>query len=92
VPVAGVAWAQHVGIEAVEVRVDGGPWQRAELSGEVTADTWRQWVLEWEAEPGEHRLEVRAVDSGGEPQTSATGDARPDGATGLHGVTVAVSS
>ena len=26
VPVAGVAWAQHRGIEAVELRVDGGPW------------------------------------------------------------------
>ena len=27
--VAGVAWAQHKGIEAVEVRVDRGPWQEA---------------------------------------------------------------
>ena len=28
-PVAGVAWAQHKGIDAVEVRVDGGPWHEA---------------------------------------------------------------
>src|SRR5690606_36328040 len=27
VTVAGVAWAQHTGIRAVEVRVDGGAWQ-----------------------------------------------------------------
>jgi DMSO/TMAO reductase YedYZ molybdopterin-dependent catalytic subunit len=91
VRVAGVAWAQHVGIEGVEVRVDDGPWRRAELSGEVTADTWRQWVLDWEAEPGEHRLEVRALDADGETQTSVIGDPRPDGATGLHGVTLRVS-
>ena len=32
VPVAGVAWAQHRGIEGVEVRVDGGPWQAARLA------------------------------------------------------------
>ena len=28
--VAGVAWAQHKGIEAVEVRVDQGPWNQAQ--------------------------------------------------------------
>jgi len=31
VPIGGVAWAIHRGIEAVEVRIDDGPWQEAEL-------------------------------------------------------------
>src|SRR5262249_347571 len=44
VPVAGVAWAQHRGIERVEVRVDDGDWQEAELGAQDTTDTWRQWV------------------------------------------------
>jgi len=34
--VAGVAWAQHRGISGVEVRVDGGAWQKATLSTSVT--------------------------------------------------------
>ena len=32
VPIAGVAWAQTVGIAAVEVKVDDGGWQPAELA------------------------------------------------------------
>ncbi|WP_290063282.1 molybdopterin-dependent oxidoreductase, partial [Amycolatopsis solani] len=35
VRVAGVAWAQHTGIEKVEVRIDQGPWQATTLSQEV---------------------------------------------------------
>ncbi|GAB3147272.1 hypothetical protein GCM10027258_40410 [Amycolatopsis stemonae] len=42
--VAGVAWAQHTGIEQVEVRVDQGPWQETTLSHEVNLNTWRMWV------------------------------------------------
>jgi molybdopterin-dependent oxidoreductase-like protein protein len=44
VPVAGVAWAQHTGIGGVEVQVDDLPWATAELAGEDSLDTWRQWV------------------------------------------------
>ena len=50
--VAGVAWAQHKGIEAVEVRVDGGPWQQAQLAAVPDLDTWRQWVFQWDATTG----------------------------------------
>ena len=64
VPVAGVAWAQQVGIDRVEVRVDGGPWMEAELSGAGSIDTWRQWVVMWDATAGEHRLQVRADRAG----------------------------
>ena len=52
VPIAGVAWAQHVGIERVEVAIDDGPWASAELGGEDSIDTWRQWVYRWRATPG----------------------------------------
>ena len=53
--VAGVAWAQHKGIDAVEVRVDGGPWHQARLAAVPGIDTWRQWVWDWDAAPGNHR-------------------------------------
>ncbi|ASU84462.1 molybdopterin-binding oxidoreductase [Nocardiopsis gilva YIM 90087] len=90
VAVAGAAWAQRVGVDAVEVRVDDGPWRPARLAEEDTTDTWRQWVLEWEAEPGEHRLSVRATDRNGTVQTEDEAPPAPDGATGWHTIDVTV--
>ncbi|GII91326.1 molybdopterin-dependent oxidoreductase [Sinosporangium siamense] len=89
--VAGVAWAQHRGIDAVEVRVDGGPWHVARLAQAPTADTWRQWVFEWDATPGSHTIEVRATDGTGHTQTSTQAPPVPDGATGWHSRVVSVS-
>ena len=91
VPVAGVAWAQHRGIDRVEVRVDDGPWRRARLAEEDTRDTWRPWVWEWDASPGSHRLQVRATDRGGRTQTASRQGTVPDGATGRHSVVVNVT-
>ncbi|MEU5782761.1 molybdopterin-dependent oxidoreductase [Micromonospora lupini] len=90
VTVAGVAWAQHRGIRRVEVRVDGGPWQEAELAPTVSVDTWVQWSWRWDATPGEHKLQVRATDATGETQTERTQSVAPDGATGWHTVPVNV--
>jgi DMSO/TMAO reductase YedYZ molybdopterin-dependent catalytic subunit len=82
--VAGVAWAQHRGIAKVEVRVDDGPWQEARLGDDVTDDAWRQWVYEWDATPGDHKLQVRATDRTGETQTDEVAPPAPNGATGYH--------
>jgi DMSO/TMAO reductase YedYZ molybdopterin-dependent catalytic subunit len=90
VPVAGVAWAQHRGIERVEVRVDDGDWEEAELGASDTVDTWRQWVYRWDAAPGSHALAVRATDGAGETQTSGLAEPFPDGATGHHTILVEV--
>lgn len=91
VAVAGVAWAQTRGIDRVEVRVDEGEWNQARLAAPDGLDTWRQWVWEWQAEPGSHTLEVRATDGTGETQTGREAPPRPDGATGWHRVAVTVS-
>ena len=88
VAVAGVAWAQHVGVAGVEVRVDDGPWQAADLAQEDTVDTWRQWVLRWDAPAGEHVLSVRATDDAGALQVERPEPPFPDGATGDHTITV----
>ncbi|GAA3337017.1 molybdopterin-dependent oxidoreductase [Amorphoplanes nipponensis] len=90
VTVAGVAWAQHRGITAVEVQVDNGPWAPATLAPAVSADTWVQWSYAWPATAGEHTLRVRATDSKGETQTSTPASPAPDGATGWHSVRVTV--
>ncbi|MGW0035337.1 molybdopterin-dependent oxidoreductase [Gordonia sp. NPDC003376] len=84
VVVAGTAWCQHVGIEAVQVRVDDGPWQEATLAADYSDDTWRLWRYDWAATPGVHRVECRAVGKDGRVQTSQIADPVPDGATGLH--------
>jgi DMSO/TMAO reductase YedYZ molybdopterin-dependent catalytic subunit len=90
VTVAGIAWAQHVGIDRVEVRVDEGAWQDAELAVEDTIDTWRQWKVVVPMTSGEHRLQVRATDATGEVQTEALAEPFPDGATGWHTISIQV--
>ena len=90
VPVAGVAWAPTRGIERVEVRIDDGPWQEAELAAPLDVDCWRQWVFRWDANPGEHVISVRATDGVGEVQTDERTPVAPDGATGHHTIRVLV--
>lgn len=90
VMVAGVAWAQHRGIDKVEVRVDDGPWRRADLAAEDTTDTWRQWSFPWKATSGGHTLTVRATDRMGQTQTEKRTRTIPDGASGWHSVVVTV--
>ncbi|MET0450605.1 MAG: molybdopterin-dependent oxidoreductase [Mycobacterium sp.] len=87
----GVAWAQPRGIKAVEVRIDDGPWQPAELGASYSNDTWRLWSFRWQADaPGPHEISVRATDGSGAVQTSDQADVIPDGATGWHTVSFAV--
>ncbi len=86
--IAGVAWAQHRGIKLVEVQVDDGPWQKAELAVDGGIDTWRQWKLAWDATKGEHTIRVRATDATGQLQPEQRTDVAPDGATGWHTIAV----
>ncbi len=89
--VAGVAWAQHKGIDAVEVRVDRGPWHQARLAAVPGIDTWRQWVWDWDAAPGSHVIEARATDATGYTQTAVQAPPEPNGASGYPTVTVSVT-
>ena len=91
-PVAGVAWAQHKGIAAVEVRVNGGPWHEARLAAVPGIDTWRQWVWEWQAAPGNYLLEARATDQTGYTQTPVQAQPPPNGASGYPSAAVTVRS
>ena len=88
VAIAGVAWAPNKSIDRVEVKVGENPWVEAELSAELSTNSWRQWVYYWEATPGEHLIQVRATDGTGYTQTSDRRPPAPDGATGWHMRTV----
>ena len=76
---------------SVEVQVDDGPWQEAQLGRVASVDTWVQWRLDWDATPGEHRLAVRVTDATGRPQPVGPADPFPDGAEGYHEIRVTVS-
>ncbi len=93
VAIAGVAWDQHVGVSAVEVQVDDGPWQPARLATVPSTDTWRQWVLPWTPPaPGSYTVRVRARGGAGDLQTTQRAGVFPSGATGLHTITVRATS
>jgi len=69
--IEGAAWGQPIG--SVEVKIDDGDWMKATLDAEnVRRFTWRFWSLDWaDAEPGEHTITVRAIDSEGNIQPAA---------------------
>jgi hypothetical protein len=89
--IGGVAWAQHDGIAQVDVRVDGGDWQPAQLGPSAGNDYWRQWYHPWQATSGSHQLSVRATTRSGEVQTTAQAMPFPNGASGLQQIVVRVS-
>ena len=96
VPVFGVAFAGKRKIVSVEVQVNDGDWQPADL---VQADSnlvWTQWSLDWPAAPGKHTLAVRATDETGYVQTerggAVLGDSYPAGTAKIHAVVVKVSA
>ena len=91
VTIAGVAWAQHRGIEKVEVRVDDGEWIDAELAADAGGDLWRQWRFEWESTgSGRHDVRVRATDGNADTQVEERTDPVPDGARGWHSIAFTV--
>ncbi|WP_314195685.1 molybdopterin-dependent oxidoreductase [uncultured Arthrobacter sp.] len=88
----GVAWAQHTGIGKVELRVDRGNWQSARLAPGISVDTWYQWQLGIDLQPGQHEVQVRATDLKGTEQTEERRSVAPDGATGFHTIRVDVKT
>ena len=77
----GVAWAQHTGIGRVELRVNRGAWQEAQLAPGISRDTWYQWKLELPLTPGQYEVQVRRH---GPQRRRAGGGARPGGAQRGH--------
>ncbi|HET7273369.1 MAG TPA: sulfite oxidase [Rubrobacter sp.] len=90
-PIGGIAWAPHRGIEKVEVSTDDGQtWNTARLAKQLAEDTWRQYVYDWNATPGDYSIQVRATDGNGETQTASEAPPHPSGATGYHTIGVSV--
>ena len=89
VKIAGIAWAPDRGVSRVEVAIDDA-WRDARLSAPISDATWVQWVADWDATPGRHRIQVRATDGNGVVQEQRSTPPAPDGARGWHAVDVQV--
>ncbi len=56
-------------LRSVEVSVDGGPWQPADLSEENTQYSWKLFTFNWDnPAPGDHTIVSRVIDSNGNVQ------------------------
>ncbi len=83
----GTAWAPaHGGVAAVEVSVDDGPWQTAELAADLGPSSWRRWRAELDLAPGRHTVAARCRAHDGTVQVGEPSPPFPHGATGHHTV------
>ncbi|MEN8238042.1 MAG: molybdopterin-dependent oxidoreductase [Actinomycetota bacterium] len=85
---AGVAWAPTVGVDFVEIQIDGGEWQFAELSEPLSENSWIQWKLDAVLDEGEHIVSVRATDATGFTQSEIEVPPAPNGAEGWHTIRI----
>ena len=70
--ISGPAWGGQAAIEAVDVQIDKGPWQRARLDPPRGQYAWRLWELEVvDLAPGSHTVVSRAIDANGVVQPTA---------------------
>ena len=83
VPIGGIAHAGARGISRVELQVDGGPWQAAEIRTPLSQMTWVSWRYDWPFEPGKHTFTVRCYDGSNTPQIVEAMPPDPSGASGL---------
>jgi DMSO/TMAO reductase YedYZ molybdopterin-dependent catalytic subunit len=69
VALSGRAWSGGGEVTRVEVSTDdGGHWAEAELGPVAGRYAWREFRLDWDAEPGDHVLLARATDESGQVQ------------------------
>jgi DMSO/TMAO reductase YedYZ molybdopterin-dependent catalytic subunit len=90
--IEGLAFAGTRGISLVEISMDGGErWTPATLDSPLSPSAWSFWRCDWTAPAsGRYQLVVRATDGIGRHQSSIEQDPAPDGAAGLHEITVTV--
>src|SRR5260221_3516912 len=91
VRIGGIAWAGARGISRVEVKVDEGTWQQAQLRAPLSDKTWVIWRYDWPFTSGDHSFTVRCFESDGTPQIEALATSHPSGATGLQSLKATIN-
>ncbi len=92
IPIGGIAWAGSRGISRVEVSIDGGAWQQAELREPLSDRTWVIWRYNWPFTEGRHQVSVHCYDGNGDLQIHESAPEHPSGATGIHRVETMVNA
>jgi sulfane dehydrogenase subunit SoxC len=64
----GRSWSGAGRIARVDVRLDDGPWRRAQPEDRNDPAAWLRWTFPWDATPGDHKVSVRATDDQGNTQ------------------------
>jgi DMSO/TMAO reductase YedYZ molybdopterin-dependent catalytic subunit len=70
--IRGRAFAGENQVATVQYRIDDGEWQEAPIASPQTPGAWVRWQFNWNPEPGDHILRVRATDDQGNTQPDAT--------------------
>jgi DMSO/TMAO reductase YedYZ molybdopterin-dependent catalytic subunit len=70
--IRGRAFAGENRVTEVQYRIDDGPWHTAEITSPSSPGIWARWQFEWDPEPGDHLLRVRAIDDRGSVQPDST--------------------
>ncbi|MBL8150463.1 MAG: molybdopterin-dependent oxidoreductase [Blastocatellia bacterium] len=88
----GIAFTGYPSVAKVEVSVDNGKsWSNAVLTTEPEKNVWTLWKYVWRRPlPGQYTVFCRVVDQTGKRQVEAESGNFPNGATGLHKVTLTV--
>ena len=84
VPIGGIAHAGARGVSRVQVQIDDGEWQDAQLRTPMADTTWVLWRYDWPFAEGMHDFTVRCFEYDGTAQIVQRQGSRPSGATGLH--------
>lgn len=75
--IQGFALNDGTSLRSIEVKVDDGPWERAEINPRSTKYSWKLFSYDWKnATPGEHTIISRVTDINGNVQ--ATLDEMPE--------------
>lgn len=65
----GYAWGPQHGVREVHYRIDGGAWMPAQIRmPNLGRYTWVRFDFPWDAPTGEHVIETRTTDGGGNAQ------------------------
>ncbi len=79
----GIAHGGSLGISKVEIQVNGGEWQEAQMRKPLSSLSWVIWRYAWPFSEGDHEFAVRAYNKNGQLQDIEESSAYPDGASGI---------
>ena len=69
--IQGFALNDGTPLQSIEVKVDDGPWQRAEINPRSTKYSWKLFSFDWNnPSPGEHTIISRVTDINGNVQAT----------------------